>query len=486
MYILSLMILFPVLVAFFLLPIRKTEFIKYISFSASMFIFIFSLLTFINVNDLSIYDEKYTWISSIGINIYFGVDNLSMLMVILTNFLMPLAILSSYSYITHNIKKYYFWMMILHSSMIGVFISKDAFLFYIFWEMILIPMYFLIGIWGGENRIYASVKFFIYTMSASVLFLIGIIIVYFNLKSNGIPTFEITDFYKNTLSGNLRLFVFLSFLLAFAVKIPMIPLHTWLPDAHVEAPTAASVILAGVLLKMGGYGFLRFLIPAFPDLSLKYSYIISLIGSLAALYAGFMAWMQTDIKKLIAYSSISHMGLVVLGIFSFNTVAINGSILQMINHGISSGALFLAVGIIYERMHTRSIYDYGGIFKIVPFYSTFFMIVMLSSIGLPITNGFVGELLIFQGSFKTYKFLTLIAMSGIIIGAVYMLALYEKVFFGRIVNKSISNNLVDLNLREWIYTIPFMIVIFLIGIFPNFLITKINEYTLNLLAGVLK
>ncbi|MCX7641464.1 MAG: NADH-quinone oxidoreductase subunit M [Elusimicrobiales bacterium] len=482
---LTILLFFPILTSISILLIRKEKLIKYISFSSSIFVFILTLQLFFDSYNNVVLEEKHQWISFLNINLHLGVDQLSIIMLILTNFLMPIAILSSYSSIKHNIKKYYFWMMILHSAMIGVFISMDAFMFYVFWEMILIPMYFLIGIWGGDKRVHAAIKFFIYTMAASVLFLIGIIIIYLNLKSTGNPSFEILEFSKNTLTGNIRTFVFLSFFIAFAVKTPLIPFHTWLPDAHVEAPTAASVILAGILLKMGGYGFLRFLIPIFPDISYQYSYIISIISTTAVIYAGLMAWTQTDIKKLIAYSSVSHMGLVILGIFSFNQTAVNGAILQMLNHGISTGALFLAIGIIYERTHTRSIYDYGGIFKVIPFYSTFFMIIMLSSIGFPTTNGFVGEILIISGAFKTYKVLALISIIGVIIGAIYMLNVYEKIFFGQI-QKTEFLSLSDINIREWIYIIPLVSVIFFIGIYPDYMISKINEYTINLISGVRK
>ncbi|MCX7698980.1 MAG: NADH-quinone oxidoreductase subunit M, partial [Candidatus Goldbacteria bacterium] len=475
MQILTTMLFIPVITAILILIIKRESLIKFISLISSILLFLITIKLILN-NTQNVYEEKYVWLPFININLHLFADNLSIVMLLLTNFLMPIVILSSYSNIKYKIKKYYFWLTILHFSMIGVFISIDALMFYIFWEMILIPMYFIIGIWGGDNRVYASLKFFIYTMSASILFLIGIIVIYFNLKANGNPSFEIIEYSKNTLSGNIRIFVFISFFIAFAVKTPLIPFHTWLPDAHVEAPTGASVILAGILLKMGGYGFLRFLLPTFPDLSYKYSYFISLISTIAIIYAGLMAWLQTDIKKLIAYSSISHMGLVTLGIFSLNHTAINGAILQMINHGISTGALFLAVGIIYERTHTRLIYDYGGIFKVMPFYSTFFIIILLSSIGFPTTNGFVGEILTITGTFKTHKTLALLAIIGIIIGAVYMLILSEKIFFGKI-NKNNFLQLNDLTLIEWLYVLPIIFIIFFIGLYPDFIISKIDLYT---------
>jgi NADH-quinone oxidoreductase subunit M len=320
-------------------------------------------------------------------------------------------------------------------------------------------------------------------MSASIIMLVGIIITYLNLKSLGINSFEIVDFYRNTLQGNLRLFVFLSFLIAFAVKIPLFPFHTWLPDAHVEAPTAGSVILAGVLLKMGVYGYLRFLIPMFPDLSIKFAPYISGIGVFGVIYASLMAWMQKDIKKLVAYSSIAHMGLVVLGIFSFVGISVNGAILQMINHGISTGGLFLMIGILYERTHTRLIENYGGIFKIVPFISSFFMIITLSSIAVPSTNGFIGEISIFLGAFKKYNILTLLSISGVILGAVYMLWAYEKMFFGNITNQD-NLKLTDMNLREYLYMIPVVIMIFFIGIYPSFFTDLIDIFVNDFLKIV--
>jgi len=428
------------------------------------------------------FEEKKLWISYFNIHYHVGVDSLSLIMVLLTNFTMAISTISSFNYIKTNIKKYYAWLLILSSSIIGVFVSQDVFLFYLFWEAMLIPMYFLIGIWGGEERIYATIKFFIYTMAASLLMLAGIIITYINLKNNGINSFEMMDFYKNTLLGKTQIFVFLSFLIAFAVKIPLFPFHTWLPDAHVQAPTAASVILAGVLLKMGIYGYLRFLIPMFPELSYNFAPYIAIFGVIGIIYASLMAWVQKDIKKLVAYSSVAHMGLITLGIFSFEPKAINGAILQMINHGISTGGLFLMIGILYERTHTRIIENYGGIFKIVPFISSFFMIITLSSIAVPSTNGFIGEITILIGSFKKYPILTLISVSGVILGAIYMLSAYEKMFFGP-VSKKENEKIVDMNLREWFYLVPIIILIFWIGIYPSYLTDIINYFVINFIRS---
>jgi len=478
------MILIPPFVALLFPLIKNDKAIKYLSLSSYIFNLIVSILMLFDFkNGRANFEEKILWINYFNIYYHLDADILSLLMILLTNFIMVISAWSSFNYIKTSIRKYYFWLSILSSSIIGVFSAKDVFLFYLFWEAMLIPMYFIIGIWGGNNRIYATIKFFIYTMSASIIMLVGIIITYLNLKSLGINSFEIVDFYRNTLQGNLRLFVFLSFLIAFAVKIPLFPFHTWLPDAHVEAPTAGSVILAGVLLKMGVYGYLRFLIPMFPDLSIKFAPYISGIGVFGVIYASLMAWMQKDIKKLVAYSSIAHMGLVVLGIFSFVGISVNGAILQMINHGISTGGLFLMIGILYERTHTRLIENYGGIFKIVPFISSFFMIITLSSIAVPSTNGFIGEISIFLGAFKKYNILTLLSISGVILGAVYMLWAYEKMFFGNITNQD-NLKLTDMNLREYLYMIPVVIMIFFIGIYPSFFTDLIDIFVNDFLKIV--
>jgi NADH-quinone oxidoreductase subunit M len=478
----TLIISIPLIAAFIILFLRNDKSVKYISFISSLIVFIISVIMFINFDSSKGFNftEKYMWIKALNIHYYVGADTLSLLMILLTNFIMPISILSSYNYIKKDIKKYYIWLLILQSAIIGVFVSLDTFLFYIFWEAMLVPMYFLIGMWGGENRIYATIKFFIYTMAASLLMLAGIIFTYINLKNSGINSFEIFDFYKNTLIGKTQIFVFISFLIAFAVKIPLFPLHTWLPDAHVEAPTAVSVILAGVLLKMGVYGYIRFLIPMFPTLSHQIAPYISAVGVFGVIYASLMAWVQKDIKKLVAYSSVAHMGLIVLGVFSFNPEALSGAILQMINHGISTGGLFLMIGILYERTHTRLMENYGGIFKTVPFIATFFMIVTLSSIAVPSTNGFVGEILIFLGSFKSHRILTILAISGVILGAVYMLMAYEKIFFGKI-EKDENKKILDLTIREWLYLIPVVIMIFWIGVFPNIFLSKIQVFVSSFL-----
>ncbi|MEF3280347.1 MAG: NADH-quinone oxidoreductase subunit M [Elusimicrobiota bacterium] len=472
---LSMILFTPVLASFLIIFIKNTTIVKYLSFSVTVFNLIISVLMYFNFQTgLINFEENVEWINALNIRYHVGVDSLSLLMILLTNFAMAVSLLSSFSYIKKDIKKYYIWFLILLSATNGVFMAQDVFLFYLFWEAMLIPMYFIIGMWGGKNRVYATTKFFIYTMSASLIMLVGIIIIYINLKKSGINSFDIIDFYKNNLTGKTQLFVFFSFLIAFSVKVPLFPFHTWLPDAHVEAPTAGSVMLAGVLLKMGVYGYLRFLIPMFPELSKLYAPYIALFGVIGIIYASLMAFVQKDIKKLIAYSSIAHMGLVVLGIFSFESKALSGAILQMVNHGISTGGLFLIVGILYERTHTRIIDDYGGIFKVVPYLSTFFMVIMLSSIAFPSTNGFIGEIIIFIGSFNRYPLLTLFSLLGVVLGAVYMLKAYEKMFFGMI--KDSNKKIFDINLIEWLYLSGIVILIFWIGIYPKPFLNFINIF----------
>ncbi len=425
------------------------------------------------------YISKMAWIPSLGINYIVGFDSLSLALSMLMALITPISILSSFNYIKKGQKYYYAWILLLETSVIGVFASLDMFLFYIFWEAMLIPMYFLIGVWGGERRIYSTLKFFIYTMAASLFMLAAIVILFISFKQQtGISSFALEDFYKVSILGKTALFCFFAFLIAFAVKVPILPLHTWLPDAHVEAPTAASVILAGVLLKMGVYGYMRFMIPIFPDLSLRFAPYVSIFAVAGVVYASLSAWVQKDLKKMIAYSSVAHMGLIVLGVMSFDKTAVSGAILQMVNHGVSTGALFLLVGIIYERRHTRLLSEYGGIFKVMPYFAFFFILTSLSSIGLPGLNGFIGEFLIFVGSFRTYPILTVIAVSGVVLSAIYMLSAVEKMFYGPITKKE-NENLNDLNIREWIYMIPLAAMMFLIGIYPQPFLKEFNKYIDN-------
>jgi len=426
--------------------------------------------------------HKFEWIEGLNISYFVGVDGLSLLLVLLTTFLTPLTLISSWSSIEHKVKEFTFFMLLLETGMIGVFVSLDLFLFYIFWEAMLIPMYFIIGIWGGKERIYAAIKFFLYTMFGSLLMLVAIVwLAVYASGSLGYFTTDITQLYKvaPTIQRDIQLWMFLAFGLSFAIKVPLFPLHTWLPDAHVQAPTAGSVILAGVLLKMGTYGLLRFNLPLFPEASLYFAPYFSVLAVIGIIYGALVAMVQTDMKKLVAYSSVSHLGFVVLGIFAMTQESVQGAVIQMINHGLSTGALFLLVGVIYERTHTREIADYGGIAKLVPFFAFSLMFASLSSIGLPGLNGFVGEFLILLGSFKSGVlnswWFTAFAASGVIFAAVYLLWMYQRVVFGEVKNQSL-NGLKDMNAREIFVMIPIFIFIVWIGIYPSTFL-KVSEKT---------
>ncbi|MEX2090444.1 MAG: NADH-quinone oxidoreductase subunit M, partial [Bacteroidota bacterium] len=375
------------------------------------------------------------WIEHLSISYSVGVDGMSLLLILLTTFLTPLALLGTWNSITHRIKEYMVMMLLLEVGMIGVFASVDLFLFYVFWEAMLIPMYFIIGIWGGQDRVYAAVKFFLFTLFGSLLMLVAILALAYSASTlpGGTFTTDLLTLYGvgPRLALNVQSWMFLAFALSFAIKVPLFPLHTWLPDAHVQAPTAGSVILAGVLLKMGTYGLIRFCLPLFPDATFVFTPLMSSLAVIGIIYGALVAMVQTDIKKLVAYSSVSHLGFVVLGTFAMTEEGIQGAIIQMVNHGLSTGALFLLVGMIYDRAHTRAIADFGGVAKVMPVFASFFMIVTLSSIGLPGLNGFVGEFLILVGSFKSpflgsYAY-SVVATSGVILAAVYMLWMYQRV-----------------------------------------------------------
>jgi NADH-quinone oxidoreductase subunit M len=421
-------------------------------------------------------EGPYEWIEAIGVDYHFGIDGMALLLVLLTTLLGVIAFLSSWSAIEHREKEYYVFMLLLQTGMLGVFMALDFFLFYVFWEVMLVPMYFLIGIWGGPRKLYAAIKFFLYTLAGSVLMLLGILALYFYNSTGllGFPglgnekTFSIPQFHEigAAIPPELQFWIFLAFFVGFAIKVPMFPFHTWLPDAHVEAPTAGSVILAGVLLKMGTYGFVRFSLPILPDATrelLPWMAVISIIG---IIYGALVAMAQKDIKKLVAYSSVSHLGFVMLGVFALNGPGLNGGILQMINHGLSTGALFLLVGVIYERRHTRAIAEYGGLSAVMPLYATIFLIITLSSIGLPALNGFVGEFTILVGAFNREWWWALFGAIGIVLGAAYMLWLYQRVFFGPISNPE-NRGLKDLNPRELAYLVPLVLLCFWIGLYPR-------------------
>lgn len=422
--------------------------------------------------------EQKPWIEAFGISYSVGIDGISMLLVLLTTFLTPIVILGSWTAVEDKLKSYMFLILLLETGMIGAFVALDIFLFYLFWEAMLIPMYLLIGVWGGKDRIYASMKFFLYTLVGSLLMLVAIFYLMSMHKAQmGVYSAAVVDLYKVQIPFDglmsAQTLMFLAFALAFAIKVPLFPLHTWLPDAHVQAPTAGSVILAGVLLKLGGYGFIRFAFPLFPQALHYVAPVFMTLGAIAIVYGAWVAMVQPDIKKLVAYSSVSHMGFVILGLFSLNHLAVSGSVYQMLNHGISTGGLFLIVGMIYERRHTREISEFGGITRIMPIFAVIFMIVTLSSIALPGTNGFVGEFLILLGSYQTNKLLTVIAATGVIFGAVYMLWMFQRVMFGPIKHEE-NKNLKDLSLREIVVMAPIVIAIFVMGIFPNLFLSKMD------------
>jgi len=422
--------------------------------------------------------EKASWIPSLGVNYHFGIDGISLVLLLLTTLMGVIAVSCSYTAIAERQKEYYVLLLLLQTFMIGTFCCLDLFLFYVFWEVMLVPMYFLIGVWGADRRLYAAIKFFLYTLAGSVLMLLGIIALYFYnttgfLGYKGLgnpPTFSIEALtaVAARMPVELQIWIFFSLFFSFAIKVPMFPFHTWLPDAHTEAPTAGSVILAAILLKMGTYGFVRFSLPMFPDAIntrwvLGTMVFLSIVG---IVYGAMVTLVQKDMKRLIAYSSVSHLGFVMLGVFALNMAGIQGGILQMVNHGISTGALFLLVGIVYERRHTRMISEYGGLARQMPVYATYFMIMALSSMGLPLLNGFIGEFAILQGAFARSFWWAFFAATGIVLGAAYLLWLYQRVFFGEITNPA-NAKLADLTLREQLTLIPLVLIAFWIGLYPK-------------------
>jgi NADH-quinone oxidoreductase subunit M len=427
---------------------------------------------------------KQDWLSFGKLTVHFemGVDGLSLLMVLLTTFLMPIAILSTWSAVKERVKGFMLFFLLLEVGMNGVFLSLDLVMFYIFWEFTLVPMYFLIGVWGGERRIYAAIKFFLFTMAGSVLMLVAIL--YLGMTANSFSWVELVK--SRAAFAGAGLWLFAAFGLAFAIKVPMFPLHTWLPDAHVEAPTAGSVILAGVLLKMGAYGFLRFNLPLFPQATQQAAPFMAVLAVIGILYGAAVSLMQKDVKKLVAYSSVSHLGFVVLGTFALTSTSISGAILQMVNHGLSTGALFLIVGFLYERRHTRLMADFGGLWKVMPLLGTLALIVTLSSMGLPGLNGFVGEFPIMVGSFNAPAYgspwYTGLAAVGVILSAVYLLLMFEKVFLGPVTHDE-NLKLKDLNVREILILLPLLLVIFWIGLYPKFFFDLINP-TVDQLAAI--
>jgi NADH-quinone oxidoreductase subunit M len=478
--ILSLLIFFPILGAVVLVFINKENgrALRWVTLILSFIEFIFSLPLFFAFDPKTAamqFVENYWWIQSYGISYKLGIDGISLLLVLLTTFLTILCILCSWTAITFRVKEFMISFLFLETGMIGALAALDLILFYVFWEVMLIPMYLLIGVWGDpKRRIYAAVKFFLFTMAGSVLMLVAILALYFlNQKATGVSTFDVIELYKLGLPVGTQYWLFGAFALAFAIKVPMFPFHTWLPDAHTEAPTAGSVILAGVLLKMGTYGFIRFAIPLFPKAAFDLLPLVSILALIGIIYGALVSMMQPDLKRLVAFSSVSHLGYVMLGMFAFNMQGIEGSIYQMLNHGISTGSLFLIVGMIYERRHTRLIADFGGLSKVMPIYAVFFMIVTLSSIGLPGTNGFVGEFLILLGAFRSNVVYGVLAATGVILGAAYMLWMFQRVMFGKITRPE-NEKLKDLNAREITILVPMVVMIFLMGIYPKLFLSKMD------------
>lgn len=474
--ILSIVIFMPLVgsLPLFFIGKERVNLIRSWALFVTLITFFMSLLLFFNFDQNSAefqFQERIVWIHELGISYHVGIDGISLWLLLLTTFLGPITVLCSWSAITERVRDYMICLLILETGILGVFSSLDLFLFYVFWESQLIPMYLLIGIWGSYNRIYAAVKFVIYTMAGSLMMLVAIMYIYFyHNNQTGFFSMDILDLYKLYFPYHIQIVLFIAFFLAFAFKVPMFPFHTWLPDAHVEAPTAGSVILAGILLKMGTYGFLRFNIPMFTEASISLAPFMYVLAVTGIIYGALVSMVQPDLKKLVAYSSVSHLGFVMLGIFAFTVQGIQGGILQMVNHGLSTGALFLIVGILYERRHTRLISQFGGLSKVIPRFAAIFMIVSLSSIGLPGLNGFVGEFLIILGTFISSnpysRIAAILAASGVIFAAVYMLWMFQRVMFGTITHEE-NKYLKDLNIREFAYLLPVLLFIIWIGIYPS-------------------
>ena len=428
--------------------------------------------------------ERHDWIPDWGISYALGVDGISLWLVLLTTLLTPVVVLSQWSSVARYVKEYMVSMLVLEFGMLGAFFAMDLVFFYVFFELMLLPMYLIIGVWGGKNRIYAAIKFFLFTIAGSLLMLIGIIYLgVLHAQVTGAPSFAFADLYALSIPQEAQLLLFLAFSLAFAIKVPLFPLHTWLPDAHVEAPTGGSIILAGVLLKLGTYGFVRFVLPIFPDMTYEWAPILALLSVIGIIYGALVAWVQPDMKKLVAYSSVSHLGFVVLGIFALTQASLEGAMIQMVNHGLSTGALFLLVGVIYERRHSRQLEDFGGIGGVVPVVTVLFVISVLASVGLPGLNGFIGEFLILAGSYPTFPVLTILGTTGVILAAIYLLWLVQKVFFGPLTHEE-NKTLPDIRWNELVAVVPLVIFMVWIGVHPETFLEKTRPSVTALMATV--
>ena len=484
--ILSLITFSPLVLGVILLffPAEPVKIPQRVAFLFSLLPFCFSLVM-LNQFDPSVGELQLTetveWMPSLGIYYSLGVDGFSLWLIILTTLLTPVVILGSWTDIRHRVKEFLFFMLILEWGMLGALVAVDLFLFFMFWELMLFPMAFVLGIWGGPRRYYATVKFVLYTMAGSALMLVAMLYLVLAHAKSGPVTFDIVTLYDTVLSHKEQTLLFWAFALAFFIKVPMFPLHTWLPDAHTEAPTGGSVDLAGILLKMGGYAFLRFAIPLFPIAAQEAFPIVIGLCVVGIVYGAMVAYPQPDMKRLVAYSSVSHMGFVMLGLYAFDVTGMTGGVLQMVNHGLTTGGLFLLIGFIYDRTHTRQIAEYGGVWAVVPIFSVLFLIVTMGSIGLPGTNSFVGEFMILIGMFRVHPLAAAVATTGVILGAAYMLTMYKHVVFGPLKNSALET-LADLSPREVIAVLPIVALIFWIGIYPKPFLNRIEPTVEVLLA----
>jgi NADH-quinone oxidoreductase subunit M len=493
--ILSTLIALPIVGALLLLAFKDDEahegIVRNVALVVSLVVFGLTLLLWAQFNPGSAefqFVERHPWIPAFGIDYAIGVDGISLLLIVLTGFLTPIALLCSWDSVHKRMRAFSMLLLLLEAAMIGVFVSIDLFLFYVFWDAMLIPMYFLIGIWGYDRRIYAAIKFLLYTMAGSVLMLLAILaLAVMHSTQFGAYSFDLQKLFLLRIDPGLQMWLFLAFALAFAIKVPLFPFHTWLPDAHTQAPTAGSVILAGVLLKMGTYGLVRFAFPLFPDAAVAVAPYMGLLAVIGIIYGALVAMVQPDMKKLVAYSSVSHLGFVVLGIAALNTQGMEGAVYQMLNHGVSTGGLFLIVGMLSDRRHTRAIAEYGGLKKVTPRLVAAFLIITLASIGLPGLNGFVGEFLILLGAFAKHRMLAVFAATGVILSATYMLWMFQRVNYGAVTNPK-NERLPDLKAREWVVLVPIIAMCIVMGVFPNVflrpmapavdkLLTRMNQST---------